>query len=257
MTAYRISRGEEMRLGGLMQFTVLEGCFAQPQPQPQPDAPGAFLVRDTWDDYTFRTMFLLWCSDGSRQVTERRDYVGWSDTDAVGLGCLRGRMSTPEYELWNERAVRRPDDVRMISGGRVPLSWQMAKRVGHVDRLMNRTLPADFPGPVERGGAGDVLAVLALSESIRRGLAARRAGDIREAILLGATWSEVAAAIDTTPDEARAVLRDWTERQHDLYQIGAEPGEAQRLVAEEGRHAAVLALIELADDQRAEAGTHG
>ncbi|MFF1717159.1 hypothetical protein [Streptomyces sp. NPDC058268] len=166
-------------------------------------------------------------------------------------------MSTPEYEVWNGLAVRRPDDVRMISGGRVPLSWQMAKRVGHVDRLMNRTLPADFPDPVERGGAGDVLAVLALSESIRRDLNARRAGDIREAILLGATWSEVAAAIDTTPDEARAILRDWTERQHGLYQIDAEPGETQRLVVEEDRHAAVLALLELADDQRTEAGEHG
>jgi hypothetical protein len=165
-------------------------------------------------------------------------------------------MSTPEYELWNDLAVRRPDDVRLTSGGRVPLSWQMEKRVGHVDRLMNRTLPADFPDPVERGGAGDVLAVLALSESIQRDLAARRAGDIREAILLGATWSEVATAIDTTPDEARAILRDWTERQHDLYQNDAEPGDAQGLGVETDRHAAVLALIELADDQRTETGTH-
>ncbi|MEU4180917.1 hypothetical protein [Streptomyces sp. NPDC026589] len=165
-------------------------------------------------------------------------------------------MSTPEYEFWNDLAVRRPDDVRMISGGRVPLSWQMEKRVGHVDRLMNRTLPADFPDPVERGGTDDVLAVLALSESIRRDLIARRGGDIREAILLGATWSEVAAAIDTTPDEARAILRDWTERQHGLHQTTAGPDDTQRLGAEENRHAAVLALIQLADDQRTETGTH-
>ncbi|MER5259816.1 hypothetical protein [Streptomyces sp. NPDC002855] len=99
--------------------------------------------------------------------------------------------------------------------------------------------------------------MLALSESIRRDLTDRRAGDIREAILLGATWSEVAAAIDTTPNEARAILRDWTERQHGLSQIDAAPGETQRLVVEEDRHAAVLALIELADDQRTEAGTQG
>ncbi|WP_127469773.1 hypothetical protein [Streptomyces sp. B27] len=165
-------------------------------------------------------------------------------------------MSTPEYEFWNDLAVRRPDDVRMISGRRVPLAWQMEKRVGHVDRLMNRTLPADFPDPVERGGADDVLAVLALSESIRRDLIARRAGDIREAILLGATWSEVAAAIDTTPDEARAILRDWTERQHGLHQIAAGPDDHHRLGVEENRHAAVLALIQLADDQRTETGTH-
>ncbi|MGW6026567.1 hypothetical protein [Streptomyces sp. NPDC055099] len=165
-------------------------------------------------------------------------------------------MTTPEYELWNDLVVRCPDDVRMTSGRRVPLTWQMEKRVGHVERLMNSTLPADFPDPVERGGVGDVLAVLALSESIRRDLAARRAGDIREAVLLGATWSEVAAAIDTTPDEARAILRDWTERQHSLYQDDTEPGTTQRLVVEEERHAAVLALINLADDQRADIGMH-
>ncbi|MGW7095746.1 hypothetical protein [Streptomyces sp. NPDC054874] len=161
-------------------------------------------------------------------------------------------MSTPEYVRWNDLAVRRPDDVRRISGGRIPLSWQMEKRVEHVDRLMNRTLPADFPDPVERGGADDVLAVLALSESIRRDLMARRGGDIREAILLGASWAEVAAAMDTTPDEARAVLRDWTDRQHSLHQIDAAPGGPRLPAVEEDRHAAVLALIGLADDQRAE-----
>ncbi|MER6134265.1 hypothetical protein [Streptomyces sp. NPDC001815] len=165
-------------------------------------------------------------------------------------------MSTPEYELWADLDVRRPDDVRMISGRRVPLPWQMEKHAGHVDRLMNSTLPADFADPVERGGAGDVLAVLALSESIRRDLIARRAGDIREAVRLGATWSEVAAAIDITPDEARAILRDWTERLHGLHQIDAEAGEVQRLGVEEDRHAAVLALIELADDQRTEPVRH-
>ncbi|UZI29965.1 hypothetical protein [Streptomyces sp. VB1] len=165
-------------------------------------------------------------------------------------------MNTPEYVRWNGLAVRRPDDVRKTAGGRIPHSWQMEKRVKHVDRLMNRTLPADFPDPVERGGADDVLAVLALSESIRRDLTARRGGDIREAILLGATWAEVAAAMDTTPDEARAVLRDWTDRQHSLLRTGAAPDEAQPRGVEEDRHAAVLALIEMADGRRTETGSH-
>jgi hypothetical protein len=158
-------------------------------------------------------------------------------------------MSTPEYERWNSLAVRRPDDVRTTPGGPVPLSWQMEKRVAHVDRLTNRTLPADFPHPIERGDAGDALAALALAESIRRDLAAHRAGDIRDAILLGATWSEVAAATDTTPDEARAILRDWTERQHWLYRTDVERGEARPLGIDADRNAAVLALTELADDQ--------
>jgi len=94
-------------------------------------------------------------------------------------------MGTPAHEHWTDLTVRCPDDVRTSTGGRVSLAWQVEKRAGHVDRLMNRTLPADFPGPVERGDVGDVLAVLALSESMRRDLAARRGGDIREAILLG------------------------------------------------------------------------
>ncbi|MEU4920680.1 hypothetical protein AB0G29_15130 [Streptomyces parvus] len=117
---------------------------------------------------------------------------------------------------------------------------------------MNRTLPEDFPDAVERGDAGDVLALLALSESIRRDLAARCGGDIREVILLGATWTEVAAAIDATPDEARAVLRDWTERQHQLHQREVQSGRP--LGSDADRHASVLALIELADDEQKAAG---
>ncbi|MEU1216626.1 hypothetical protein ABZ424_30345 [Streptomyces sp. NPDC005790] len=161
-------------------------------------------------------------------------------------------MGTPAHEHWTDLTVRRPDDVRTSTGGRVSLAWQMEKRAGHIDRLMNRTLPADFPDPVERGDAGDVLAVLALSESMRRDLAARRGGDIREAILLGATWTDIAAAIDATPDEARAVLRNWTERQHRLHQREVERGRP--LGSDADRHAAVLALIELADDEPMAAG---
>ncbi|MFJ3438854.1 hypothetical protein ACIPMU_35620 [Streptomyces cyaneofuscatus] len=161
-------------------------------------------------------------------------------------------MDTPAQEHWTDLTVRRPDDVRTITGRRVPLSWQLEKRAGHIDRLMNRTLPEDFPDPVERGDAGDVLAVLALSESIRRDLASRCGGDIREAILLGATWTEIAAAIDATPDEARAVLRDWTGRQHQLHQREVERGRP--LGSDADRHASVLALIELADDEPKAAG---
>ncbi|MFJ3941782.1 hypothetical protein [Streptomyces parvus] len=161
-------------------------------------------------------------------------------------------MDTPAHKHWTDLTVRRPDDVRTMTGRRVSLSWQMEKRAGHIDRLMNRTLPEDFPDPVERGDVGDVLAVLALSESIRRDLAARCGGDIREAILLGATWTEIAAAIDTTPDEARAVLRDWTERQHQLLQDAVERGRP--LGSDAHRHASVLALIELADDEQNAAG---
>lgn len=46
-----------------MHFTVVD----QPRWRPSQDAPGAFLVYDTWDDYGFKTVFNLWCSNGSEQ----------------------------------------------------------------------------------------------------------------------------------------------------------------------------------------------
>ena len=165
-------------------------------------------------------------------------------------------MSTPEYEHWTGLAIRRPDDVRSMAGGPVPLSWQMEKRVAHVDRLTNATLPADFPHPIERGDAGDALAVLALAESIRRDLAALRAGDIRAALQLGASWSEVADALDTTPHEARTALRNWADGQHRLYTGDVEQGRARPLGLDADRYAAVLALTELDDHDRATTRTH-
>jgi hypothetical protein len=160
-------------------------------------------------------------------------------------------MSTPEHDHWNHLAVRRPDDVRTMAGGPVPLSWQMEKRVNHVDRLTNRMLPADFPHPIERGDAGDALAVLALAESIRRDLAAHRAGDIRAALQLGATWTEVADALETTPHEARTALREWAEGQHRLYTGDVEAGRERPFGLDADRYAAVLALTDLDDNARA------
>lgn len=165
-------------------------------------------------------------------------------------------MSTPEHEHWNNLAVRRPDDVRTMTGGPVPLSWQMEKRVDHVDRLSNRMFSADFPYEVERGDAGDALAALALAESLRRDLAAHRVGDIRTALQLGATWTEVADALDTTPHEARTALRAWADGQRRLYTGDVERGRARPLGLDADRYAVVLALTELDDHARATTGSH-
>jgi hypothetical protein len=166
-------------------------------------------------------------------------------------------MSTPEFEHWNGLAVRCPDDVRTMAGGPVPLSWQMEKRSDHVDRLTNRMLPADFPHPIERGDASDALAVLALAESIRRDLAAHRAGDIRTALQLGATWTEVADALETTPHEARTAMREWADGQHRLYTGDVEAGRARPLGFDADQYAALLALTELDDNERAAVASHG
>ncbi|MDQ1051854.1 hypothetical protein QFZ76_010179 [Streptomyces sp. V4I2] len=46
-----------------MQFRVLER-FSRP-PESSKDA---FLVRDNWDDYSYKTLFTLYCFDGLRQI---------------------------------------------------------------------------------------------------------------------------------------------------------------------------------------------
>lgn len=164
-------------------------------------------------------------------------------------------MSTPEYERWDALTVRRPDDVRTADGGPVPLAWQGEKRTRHNDRLMNSRLPADFPHQVERGDAGDALACLALEESIRRDVESVRASRVREALELGATWSEVAATIDVTPDDARALLRQWADAQHHvLYLRDVEAGRERPLGLDTEAYATVLAVCELGDDEAAPAG---
>ncbi|WP_327731350.1 hypothetical protein OG250_42605 [Streptomyces sp. NBC_00487] len=122
-------------------------------------------------------------------------------------------MSTPEHERWTALTVRRPDDVRTEAGGAVPLPWQMEKLTEYNDRLSNRRLPADFPYDIERGDADDSLAALALGTSIRRDIEREHASLVCEAIELGATWDQVAAALDISADEARYLLREWADGQ--------------------------------------------
>lgn len=161
-------------------------------------------------------------------------------------------MSDP-YTRWKATAVRRPEDVPAIA----PLAWQIEKHTKHNDRLMNRALPADFPHPVERGDAGDALAVLALREAMRRDIETGRGTRVHEALTLGATWTEVAAALGTTPADARALLRDWVEKQHRLHQRDTQQRAAHPFGMDAEEHAAVLALLELGDDEPAPAPVEG
>jgi hypothetical protein len=162
-------------------------------------------------------------------------------------------MSTPEYERWTALEIRRPDDVRTSPGGPVPLTWMAEKHSHHADRLANRMLPEDFPHPVERGDAGDALAALALREAIRRDMELGRGNRIHEALRLGATWSQVAAALDVTPGEARELLRAYADGQQHLYRGDVERGLSRPLGFSPEEHAATVALCELADDQSAAA----
>lgn len=153
-------------------------------------------------------------------------------------------MST-EHEAWERLEVRTPGDVPPVT----PLSWLVAKHGGHAGRLMNNRLPADFPHPVARGTAGDALAVLALEESIRREAEQGRGTGVLAALELGASWPEVAAALDVDQAEARALLRAWAEGQHRLYRGDVEKGRPRPFGLDADRYAAVLALCERADDE--------
>lgn len=141
---------------------------------------------------------------------------------------------TEQHDQWQALAVRRPDDVPTIT----PLSWMAEKQRGHAERVSNNALPSNFPYDLERGDAGDALAVLALGEAIRRDVEHGRGSRVHEALTLGAT-----------PDEARELLREWAADQRHLYAGDVERSAVQPLGLDDDAHVAVLALCALGDDQ--------
>ncbi|MFJ8982902.1 hypothetical protein [Streptomyces sp. NPDC102282] len=155
-------------------------------------------------------------------------------------------MSTPEYDRWKALTIRRPDDIPTAT----PLAWHVEKFTEHNERLMNNALPADFEYDVQRGNAGDALAAIALRESIHQMVEQQRGSRVHEAIELGATWNEVAAALNVTPDDARALLRGWADGQHNLHRGYIERASDNPLGLSPEQHGAVLALTELNDDER-------
>lgn len=67
-----------------MRFRVISGPF-----RPSRDTPGAFLIHDNWDDYSFKTLFRLWVFDGTHQVK-----VG--NVKIATIGMEGGRVALPE-----------------------------------------------------------------------------------------------------------------------------------------------------------------
>ncbi|MET7944372.1 hypothetical protein [Streptomyces sp. NPDC005302] len=159
-----------------------------------------------------------------------------------------------EHDRWQALQIRRPDEVRTSPGGPVPLEWQAEKRTTHCIRLMNTRLPANFPHTVERGDEGDALAVLALGEAMRRDIEAGRGSDVRIAAALGATWRQIADALDTTPAYARGLLRAWATGQRRLYSGDRARGETRPLGLDDEQYAAVLALCVTGDDGEPQGG---
>nr|BBK08014.1 hypothetical protein [Streptomyces sp. TP-A0584] len=159
-------------------------------------------------------------------------------------------MTTAQHEDWTRLEIRRPEDVPPAT----PLSWQVEKVSRHEDRLFRNRLPAHSPRQVERGDAGDALAVLALRESIRREMEWGRGNRIHEALELGATWRQVAGALDVAPHAARQLLREYADGQRELW-LTCDEREERPFGFTAEQHTDVLALCELGDDETAPAVT--
>ncbi|MEV7373740.1 hypothetical protein AB0O51_23045 [Streptomyces sp. NPDC090301] len=140
--------------------------------------------------------------------------------------------------------IRRPDDV----GYGILLHRKAEKYFGHHHRLMDRHVPSGCH-PGETATAGDALAVLALGEAIHHSVLSDRPWTVRDALQLGATWNEVAAALDGTADEARGILRTYAEVQRQQYAETEMTGHRPSGYSRE-EYQSVLALISLADDDR-------
>ncbi|MEU9336429.1 hypothetical protein AB0D49_25135 [Streptomyces sp. NPDC048290] len=157
--------------------------------------------------------------------------------------------SPRSHEEWQARVIRRPDDV----GYGIELPWQAEKYVAHHHRLLDRCVPLGCH-PGERATAGDALAVLALGESIHREVFSDRAWSLHAAMRRGATWNEVAAALDVTTGRARSVLRSFAEGQRELNEETSRIGDPPLGYSVE-EYRSALALIKLADDARSPSAT--
>jgi hypothetical protein len=57
-----------------------------------PSEPGAYLVDDNWDDYTYKTMFWLHIVDNSEQAALKCLYLVTRSLDPTGAGSARWTM---------------------------------------------------------------------------------------------------------------------------------------------------------------------
>ncbi|GHH25962.1 hypothetical protein [Streptomyces rubradiris] len=115
---------------------------------------------------------------------------------------MTDQHTTPEPAV-----PRRPSDV--VAG--TPLTSLAQQRAAAGARLRTEH---------DRGQdavVGDALAQLAVGEAIRRTVRSERGDMIAQALRLGATWEQVAAALDTTELAAVDDLRVWAEGQRALY----------------------------------------
>lgn len=149
-------------------------------------------------------------------------------------------MTTDEHAAWQALDVRTPDDVPPAT----PLAWIAEKHTVHSDRLMNNALPEDFPYEMQHGTAEDAVALLAIRERCRKDMESGRGSRVHQAAQLGATWAQIAAAVELPEDQARDLLRDWADQQHTLYVGDVAAGRERPLGLDADACDAVLALAD-------------
>ncbi|MFJ8844253.1 hypothetical protein ACIRFF_15270 [Streptomyces cyaneofuscatus] len=147
------------------------------------------------------------------------------------------------YQHWKAKAVRRPDDVTITT----PLTWQVEKYGEAERRLTGRYLPS-VDHSADPATAADALTKLALGETIRRTVLRYRGGTVHAALEVGATWAEVATALGSTPDEARAALRSYAEDQRQRYEDDRMAGRNPTGLSPE-QYRSVLGLAEPGDHE--------
>ncbi|MET7956338.1 hypothetical protein ABZT07_20520 [Streptomyces sp. NPDC005317] len=130
---------------------------------------------------------------------------------------------TDAYDRFQTIEIHTPDDVPPAT----PLVWQIERISVH-----------EQPGL--RGTAADALTVLALRENVRRELE-RTGRYISDARRVGATWEQIAAALDISTNDARERLRTWADGQQRLYQQDVADGRERPVGISSDQYAALLA----------------
>ncbi|MEV6502207.1 hypothetical protein [Streptomyces prunicolor] len=138
----------------------------------------------------------------------------------------------PAYATWTSlQPITRPGDVPM----RTPIAWLENRWGDHSLALLLSGSALDRHGPT------DALACLALGEAMRSQLGHYRGSLTHDARRRGASWRQIADALDTAVPAAQQLLQDWADGQHRLYQ--AEPVAGLPLGLTAAEHRAVLDLI--------------
>ena len=88
------------------------------------------------------------------------------------------------------------------------------------------------PGEYQPLTAAEHLEMLALGEAIA--FYYRHPSQVDGAVRAGATWAQIAAARNTTPEAARAAYREWADGQHTYAGMGDDEYAAALRAAGEG-----------------------